>query len=129
MYGRVLEDDSDHLLYRLNPGGGIAYQDKWQGLRYVFMEPALILGPYLEANYAVGIGGSAGFIRKLSDRWKFHLFVRDIYYGLGDITNSVELGLLQKFIITTNTSLTTNILRNLSHGFHQDEDSLNFSSA
>ena len=50
LYGRVLEDDSDHLLYRLNPGGGFAYQDKWQGLRYVFIEPALNLGPYLEAN-------------------------------------------------------------------------------
>ena len=83
----------------------------------------------MDTNYAVGIGGSAGFIRKLSDRWKFHLFVRDIYYGVGDITNSVELGLLQNFTITTNTSLTTKILRNLSHGFHQDEDNLNFSSA
>ena len=126
LYRRVLNDDREHLLYRLNPGGGFAYQDEWQGLWYVFIETDLNLGPNLENNYAVGIGGSAGFIRKLSDRWKFHLFVRDIYYGLGDTTNSAELGLLQNFTITTNTSLTAKILRTLSHGSHQDEASLNF---
>ena len=126
LYRRVLDDDRDHLLYRLNPGGGFAYQDDWQGLWYVFMETDLNLGRDLEDNYAVGIGGSAGFIRKVTDRWKFHLFVRDIYYGLGDTTNSVELALLQNFTITTNTSLTAKILRTLSHGSHQNEASLNF---
>jgi hypothetical protein len=126
LYRRVLDDDRDHLLYRLNPGGGFAYQDDWQGLWYVFMETDLNLGPDLENNYAVGIGGSAGFIRKVTDRWKFHLFVRDIYYGLGDTTNSAELALLQNFTITTNTSLTAKILRTLSHGSHQNEVSLNF---
>ena len=126
LYRRVLDDDRDHLLYQLNPGGGFAYQDDWQGLWYVFMETDLNLGPDLENNYAVGLGGSAGFIRKVTDRWKFHLFVRDIYYGLGDTTNSVEFSLLQNFTITTNTSLTVKILRALSHGSHQDEASLSF---
>ena len=126
LYRRVLDDDRDHLLYRLNPGGGFAYQDDWKGLWYVFMETDLNLGPDLENNYAVGIGGSAGFIRKVTGRWKFHLFVRDIYYGLGDTTNSVELALLQNFTITTNTSLSAKILRTLSHGSHQNEASLNF---
>lgn len=126
LYRRVMDDDRDHLLYRLNPGGGFAYQDDWQGLWYVFMETDLNLGPELEDNYAMGIGGSVGFIRKVTDRWKFHLFVRDIYYGLGDTTNSVELALLQNFTITTNTSLTAKILRTLSHGSYQNEASLNF---
>ena len=126
LYRRVLDDDRDHLLYRLNPGGGFAYQDDWQGLWYVFVETDLNLGPDLENNYAVGIGGSAGFIRKVSDRWKFHLFVRNIYYGLGDTTNTAELALLQNFTITTNTSLTAKILRTVSHGSHQNEISLNF---
>ena len=126
LYRRVLDDDKDRLLYRLNPGGGFAYQDDWQGLWYVFVETDLNLGPDLENNYAVGIGGSAGFIRKVSDRWKFHLFVRNIYYGLGDTTNTAELALLQNFTITTNTSLTAKILRTVSHGSHQNEISLNF---
>jgi hypothetical protein len=125
LYRRVLADDRDDLLYRLNPGGGFAYQDHWNGLWYVFMETDLNLGPDLENNYAVGIGGSAGLIRKITDRWKFHLFARDIYYGLGDTTNSVELALLQNFTITTNTSLTAKLLGTLSHGSRDGEASLN----
>jgi hypothetical protein len=125
-YRRILADHRDHLLYRLNPGGGFAYEDQWKGLWYVFMESDLNLGPALEDNYAVGIGGSAGFIGKITDRWKIHAFVRDIYYGLGDTTNSLELALLQNFTITTNTSLTAKISRNRSHGTHQNEASLNF---
>jgi hypothetical protein len=126
LYRRVLDDGRDHLLYRLNPGGGFAYKDRWQGLWYAFMETDFNLARDLDDNYAVGMGGSAGFIRNLTEHWKVHLFARDIYYGLGDTTNCLELALLQNFSISTNISLAAKILRTLSHGSFEDEASLSF---
>lgn len=123
---RILEDGKDHLLYRLNPGGGFSYKNDLLGLWYVMMETDFNLSGALEKNYAAGIGASAGFIKSLTDFWKIHFFTRDIYYGLGDETNAFEVSLLQNFTISTNMSLTAKISRSISHDFYQPDATLNW---
>jgi hypothetical protein len=123
---RILADDDDHLIYRLNPGGGFAWQNDILGLCYVMTEADLNVSRPLEENYALGIGGSAGFIKLLTDSWKLHVFVRDIYYGLGDTTNTIEAGVLQNFAITANTSVGASVSYSRSHGFDQTEAKVSF---
>jgi hypothetical protein len=123
---RILADDDDHLIYRLNPGGGFSWQNDLLGLYYVMTEADLNLGRPLEENYALGIGGSAGLIKLLTDSWKVHVFMRDIYYGLGDTTNTIEAGLLQNFAITANTSVGASVSYSRSHGFDQTEAKVSF---
>jgi hypothetical protein len=123
---RILADDDDHLIYQLNPGGGFAWQNHLLGLYYVMTEADLNVGRSLEDNYALGIGGSAGLIKPLTDSWKLHVFARDIYYGLGDTTNTIEAGVLQNFAITANTSVGASVSRSRSHGFDQTEAKVSF---
>lgn len=123
---RILADDADHLIYRLNPGGGFAWQNNLFGLYYAMVETDLNVGRPLEDNYSLGIGGSAGFIKLLTDSWKLHLFVRDIYYGLGDTTNAIEAGVLQNFAITANTSVGASVSYSRSHGSDQTEAKVSF---
>jgi hypothetical protein len=123
---RILADGDDHLIYRLNPGGGFAYQNRLLGLCYVMVETDLNLARPLEHNYAAGIGGSAGLIKPLADFWKLHVFVTDIYYGLGDTTNTIEAKVLQNFAITTNTSLGVSLSANRSHGSDETEAKVTF---
>jgi len=123
---RILADGDDHLIYRLNPGGGFAYQNSLLGLCYIMMETDLNLARPLEHNYAAGIGGSAGFVKLLADFWKLHVFVTDIYYGLGDVTNTIEAGVVQNFAITANTSVGASVSYSRSHGFDQTEAKVTF---
>jgi hypothetical protein len=118
---KVLEDGEDHLIYEVNPGGGLAFKNDFLGLWYLMVEADLNLGGALDERYAAGIGASTGFIKDLSDFWKIHFFARDISYGLGDMHNAFEAALLQSFTITTNTSFTAEISRSKTHHFYQTE--------
>lgn len=109
LYRRPLEKDRDSLLYRVNPGGGIAYKNDTFGLWYLFLETDINLGPDLEYNSAAGMGGSAGVIFDITDFWKVIFSTRDIYYGLGDTTNYFKFSLMQNWTLSTNTSVAGDI--------------------
>jgi hypothetical protein len=98
-------DGQDHLVYQVNPGGGISYEINKGNLLYFLGEADLNYGGGLEERYAVGIGASAGLLSNLSETWKVHLYAREIYYALGDKHNAWEAGLQQNFTLSTNTSL------------------------
>jgi hypothetical protein len=117
----VMDDGQDHMIYRVNPGGGLCWKTKILGLTYLMMETDADLGNRLEKGYAAGFGGAIGFIKDLTPYWKIHLSVKNIYYGLGDRHNAFEISFLQNFTITTNASLRLEILRSRKHGFDQME--------
>lgn len=117
----IMNDGQDHMIYRLNPGGGLCWRVNDLGLTYLMMETDGVLGKRLEKSYAVGLGGVLGIIRDLAPFWKAHLSLRDIYYGIGDVHNSFKISLLQNFTVTTNTSLRLEISRARKHGFDQTE--------
>jgi hypothetical protein len=116
-----MEDEEDHLVGQLNPGGGVAYKSSFLGLWYLMAEANLNVGGALDKGYAAGIGASTGFIKGLTDFWKIHFLTRDIYYGLGDRHNAFEVAFLQNFTISTNTSLTAGISTSRAWHFSQTE--------
>jgi hypothetical protein len=118
---KVMEDEEDHLVGQLNPGGGFAYKNSFIGLWYLMVETDLNVGGILDEGYAAGIGASIGFIKGLTDFWKIHFLTRDIYYGLGDTHNAFEAALLQNLTISTNTSLTAEISTTNVHDCSQTE--------
>jgi Domain of unknown function (DUF4105) len=109
LYRRPLDRDRDSLLYRVNPGGGFAFQNGAFGLWYLFLETDLNLGPDLDYNAAAGIGGSAGVLFDITEFWKAVFSARDIYYGLGDTTNYFKFSLMQNWTLTTNTAIAGDI--------------------
>ena len=121
---RTGEDGKDHLVYQLNPGGGVSYLLNKRHLLYFLGETDLSLGGGLEGKYAVGIGASAGLFTKLTEAWKIHLFGRGIHYALGDKHNAWEAGLHQNFTLGTNTSLRFELGISRIHGYERSEAGL-----
>ena len=112
-------DGQDHLVYQVNPGGGISYKINKENLLYFLGEADLDYGGGLKEKYAVGIGASAGLLSNLSETWKVHLYTREIYYALGDKHNAWEAGLQQNFTLTTNTSLRPEVSLSRVFGFNR----------
>ncbi|MCE5274750.1 MAG: DUF4105 domain-containing protein [Deltaproteobacteria bacterium] len=115
------EDDEDHLVYEVNPGGGFAFENVRTGLMYGMLETNLNISGGLKHKYAAGAGGSVGIIRHMSEFWKVHLFVRDLSYGLGDRSNVLEAAMQQNFAITPDRSISVELKREKSHRFYQTE--------
>jgi len=120
------EDEKAHLVYQINPGGGMTFSTTHSGLVYAMMETGLNVSGALEHNYALGAGGSAGVLANPLPRWKVHLYGRDIYYGLGDSFNAFEAGVQQNYTITTNQSVGFDIARRKTRGFYETEAKLSW---
>jgi len=112
-------DGQDHLVYQLNPGGGVSYKVNKGNLLYFLGEVDLNYGGGMEGRYAVGIGASAGLLSSLSEVWKVNLYTREIYYGLGGRHNDWEAGLQQNFTLSTNTSLRADVSISRAYGFNR----------
>ena len=121
---RTGNDDDDHLVYEVTPGGGVSYKLSGKSMVYVFGETGLLLGGGLDENYAVGIGASAGLLTSLTLDWKIHLLGRGMFYNLGDRHNAWEVGLHQNFALTTNTSLRLELGFSRTHGYERPEAGL-----
>ena len=117
----TLKDDKDHLVYEVNPGGGFAYKYDMVGLMYTMLETDLKVSGALKYDYAAGIGGSAGVMRKLSNYWKAHLFVKGLSYGLGDRFNTFEASVQQSFTINADQGISVDVTRRKTREFYQTE--------
>lgn len=115
------DDDESHLVYQINPGGGLAFGGTQRGMFYGMLETGLNLGGALEKRYAAGAGGSAGIIRVMGGSWKIHARIRDVYYGLGDSYNLFEAGLQQSFAIGPGQSVQMDISRRRTGDFARTE--------
>jgi hypothetical protein len=83
-------DDKDHLIYELNPGGGFTFGDERLGLAYVMMETGVNAGSWLDHGCNAGIGGSAGIVKTFPYSIKAHLYLRGMCYFLGDQFGDVQ---------------------------------------
>lgn len=118
LFRRTLRNGEDYLVYRLNPGFGRAYENRFLGLCYVMMETDLHVGGALDGSYSVGAGGSAGIVKNLTDSWKFHLLASDIFHGLGDTDNLITAGVGQNLKIHPDMSISVELT-----GTRNDHDS------
>ncbi len=117
----LLRDGEDHLIYRLNTGGGMAYKNETAGIAYFLGEADLNLGERLRDKFALGAGVSAGLQKTFGDCWKIHLAVQGMYYALGDEHGKLRASLAQNFRITPNNSLELTLYGEESFSHYQSE--------
>jgi hypothetical protein len=103
--GELFADGEEHLIYRINPGGGFAFKNDFLGLSYIMIETDLDLSGGLKDNYSLGFGPSAGIFKQVTDSWKISLSAQSIYYEAGDEHRSIKASLAQNFEITPNNSV------------------------
>lgn len=101
----TLRDRKEHLIYRLNTGGGFSYASPFGGIWYAMGELDINAGPEFRAVVAVAPGFSLGVAEQLSSRTKFLLNVSGYWYGLGDDRSSVKGSLGMNRQLTQNNSL------------------------
>ena len=112
---RGFADGRDHLVYRLNPGGGFSFGTE-KACGYGLMETELQLSGRFRDDYALGAGGSAGGLITLSPSWKTHLWGRLIWFAFGDPSPSVGLHLAQNWRLSRSQSLQLQFARNREGG-------------
>ncbi len=123
---KYAKSGNDILIYKINPGGGLAYASDFTGLFYIMMETELDAGKWLDDTYAAGVGASTGIIKNITRFWKAHVFARNVYYVFGDGRNELILTAAQGFRLTTNNSIILEAGRTYifdSHfrkGYHRD---------
>ena len=117
----IMQDGRDHMTAHLNPGGGFSWKNGLLGLYYFMMESDLNVGGVFTEKYALGAGASAGLVRNITDFWKIHLYVKDIYYGLGNEYNFFEAGLMQNLVLSKNSSISLGVTRSKTLSFYQTE--------
>jgi hypothetical protein len=100
-----LRNGQDYLLYRLNSGGGFAYNSPLGGLCYLLGELDFNAGEKIRAGATVGPGLSLGDLEQLTDWWKLHLSARAFWCRLGDDRLSAAVTLSQNFRLSRNNSL------------------------
>lgn len=125
-YRETGNDGQDHLIYRINTGGGFSFKQTARHLLYLLGEADFLSGGGLDEHHAGGIGASAGLISRLHRRWKIHLFTQGIYYPLTDRHDSWETGLQQNITLGTNSSLRLDARLSRTHGYERTEAMISY---
>ena len=108
---RVNSDGKRALVFDFAYGLGYAWSNRIPGLWYVIPEGDLQFGGALDHNYSIGVGGSAGVLKRLTRRWQAHLSAREVYYALGERNDVFRASLAQNLELSPNWSLRAKIAR------------------
>lgn len=101
---RSFADGDDHLIYRLNPGGGFTWGNE-RTMTYVLMETDALFSGRFRDSFALGLGGTAGLLVNPLPPWKVHLTARRLRYVAGEPHNGLELSLKQSWRLDANLGL------------------------
>jgi len=93
------------LFYKLSFGGGYAWDKKLFGTIYLMADSELNVSGRIKNSFCFGLGGTAGILKEVSGRYKIHLFVRPLYFMLGDTHTGFEWKASQQVSITANTAV------------------------
>ena len=115
----LFSDGEERLVYRLNPGGGLAYKSELLGFSYVMLEADLQASDALKDKYALGLGASAGIWKQVAGPWKVAMSARSFSYEAGDKHRSTKASLEQNFKVTTNNNMTFSLSREKTFNQYQ----------
>lgn len=123
--GLVRVEDGDgegrSLVYRFNPGSGVAYDSDIFGAWYAMLETQGDIGSTLDRSYAAGIGASTGVVRPFLDNWKMQVYAKNIYYGLGEKYNAFEAGMALNIARDSDSALSLGVMRKRERGVYRSE--------
>ena len=121
---QALRNGKDYLIYRLNTGGGFAYGSPFGGILYAFGEGDINAGEKIRAGVTIGPGLSIGDLEQITAWWKSHLFVRGLWYKLGDDRYTLQASVAQNFKLSRNNSLNLDYCEEYVRGHRVSEASL-----
>jgi len=108
-------DNDEPLVFRVNGGPGLAYNvpGSYDGrsVYYGYLEAVLDVGKRFNDDYALGGGPTVGWLTDLTDRWRVNLYARSWRYGLGDVHDSRELVLAQRYSLTRQSAVRLELFR------------------
>lgn len=117
----LLADGKEHLVYRLNPGGGVAYKTDAFGITYALFESDLNVGGVFDDNFSFGLGPSVGLLKNITDDWKINLSAQSMFYALGDKHRAYRGALRQVLTLSTNNTLDLSLSREKTFDHYQSE--------
>lgn len=101
----AMANGNDYLIYRLNTGGGFSYASPFGGIMYGLGEIDVNAGEEIRGKATIGPGFSLGDVEQITGWWKSHLYVRGVWYKLGDDRYSLKAAVTQNFRLSRNNSL------------------------
>lgn len=119
----LFDDADDHLVYQLNPGGGLTWGSQ-RAMLYGFAETDLLVGGRFRESYALGPGGTLGLLATPLPDWKLHASVRQIWYVAGEDHRNLKAALQQNWALGENLSLVLEVGRQRSFGRYVTDSSL-----
>jgi len=104
------------------PGGKrAAWNKKLFGTIYLMADAELDVSGRIKNSFCFGLGGTAGILKEISSRYKIHLFVRPLYFMLGDTHTGFEWKASQQVSITANTAVSLDFSGKDSFGHYESE--------
>lgn len=121
---KMLRDGKEHLIYRINSGGGFSYDFAVAGMWYAMGELDINASPRFSNFLTVGPGFSVGAVRQLTKNIKLHLNFSGYWYPIGDdrFTTSGFGGI--NFRISQNNSLSLEAITEQTNQRHTSEIAL-----
>jgi hypothetical protein len=117
----VMADGDEHLLYRLNTGGGLTWGIGSLGLLFLMAETDLNLAADLDNTFAAGIGGSAGLVGNITEAWKVGLTLSGFYYPVFQEHSRLQAVLSQNFRVSRNNSIAVSLKGERTFGYERYE--------
>jgi hypothetical protein len=115
---QITETGDDRLVYQLNPGVGIAFENRGIGLVYGLAEINLNLSGEFKDQCALGGGLQIGTIKQITNSWKMALSVEKVFYPMRNVFQENRASAIQTFKLDPNNSLNLSLLR--EEMFNQD---------
>jgi hypothetical protein len=120
---RQFADGDDHLIYRLNPGGGFTWGDD-RFMAFALFETEALFSARFRDSFALGIGGTAGVLTSPLADWKVQLTARQLWYELGDPHRGLEVSLRQNWRLAANCSVVVELSRERIFGDYTTDGTL-----
>ncbi len=117
----VMHDGDEHLLFRLNTGGGLTWDAHGMGLLFIMAETDLNLSDTLQDFFGLGLGMSAGLVSNATGAWKIGLFLSGFYYPIFEEHTRLQAVLVQNFRINRNNGIAMSIRGEHTFGYDRYE--------
>jgi len=117
----IMPDGSDHLLYRLNTGAGVAYRNQKIGFLYGMLETDLELTDEFQDSFAFGAGFSLGIKGYLNDSWTINVQGQVLEYFLGDSHRSYRGIISQHLTVAPNIAVSMSFSSEKIFDFYERE--------
>src|SRR3990170_134709 len=121
LYQELFPDSNDHLALKISGGAGMVYGNSILGMYYGMLDGSLKASGRFEKSFSLGAGASTGILKKLSDKWRAHLYAKGIYYEFGDRHRSFSIVLNQQFDLSPDKSLSIDVSRERTFGIYETE--------